>query len=475
MNIILLVSDTFRYDHLGFHGNKWIDTRDLDAFARKCAVFDNCYTGSFPTIPQRTDMVTGRYIFPYAGWCPLKPDWIPVSEYLHDAGFVTQLICDTPHLLSRDHNFHRGFDAYYWERGQEGDAHFTRMNDPIVPVMPHEKTRRDYALRPAPKRKPGIPFNVTLADRHRWVNRRWAFEEDRFTLRTARHAVRWLEENYTCKNFFLWVDTFDAHEPWDPPEYIVRRYDPDYTGTPMIHPNYGHAGDYTPAELKNLRAHYAGEVHLVSKALGQIIRKVEEVGLMDNTAIIFTSDHGMMLGEHDMVGKANINPDDERIWKFYREVTHVPLMIYAPGIRPRRIKSVVQPVDIMPTIMELAGEKLPGGLDGRSLYDVITGRATSVRRCAITAAWALEKSHTVTIQDTSWSLVVGLPDTKERRAQWELQADAPPVMELYNTKEDPGQKKNLLRKDPARARRMLNYLNSFMSEHGSELNIVPGK
>ena len=76
-----------------------------------------------------------------------------------------------------------------------------------------------------------------------------------FLFGTSELAVEWLEENYQTSPFFLWVDFFDPHEPWDPPEYMVKKYDAEYDGVPMLHPNYGKASDYTPEELRNLRAH----------------------------------------------------------------------------------------------------------------------------------------------------------------------------------------------------------------------------
>ena len=84
-------------------------------------------------------------------------------------------------------------------------------------------------------------------------------------------GTEWLDENYKFSPLFLWVDSFDPHEPWDPPEDMVRKYDPDYTGTPMIHPNYGKADDYTQEELRNLRAHYCAEAELVDRWVGRIL------------------------------------------------------------------------------------------------------------------------------------------------------------------------------------------------------------
>lgn len=472
MNIVLIVSDTFRYDFLGINNNIWIDTRDLDAFGKKCTIFDSCYIGSFPTIPHRTDMTTGRFIFPHDGWCPLKENWIPVAEYLQEAGYATQLICDTPHLLKRGYNFHRGFDGYFWIRGQELDIAFTRMNYPIETIMPHNKTRADYKLRgklsehwltslnyphrtdyelrEKPKRSYAIPFETTLLDIYKWENRHWIYEEDRFMVQTAQHAIRWLEDNYKAENFFLWIDFFDVHEPWDPPEYIVKKYDPDYKGIPMLDPNYGPADIYTKAELKNLKAHYSGEVTLISKWIGQILRKIEEVSLMDKTAIIFTSDHGMYLGEHNRTGKGNICPEDKRgKWPLYREITHIPLMIYVPGVKPKRVNNLVQPVDIMPTILELARQKAPDRIDGKSLCDLIKGKKSDPRKYVVCAYGYIKDSNVVSIQDKEYALVIGGYD-----------AD---VVELFDIKQDPGQTKNVIDKYPLRVKKLYKNLTELFT------------
>ena len=109
-----------------------------------------------------------------------------------------------------------------------------------------------------------------MVNQHRWTNRYYRYETDVFSSRTASTTVRWLEENSEADPFFLWVDFFDPHEPWDPPEYLVRRYDPDYNGPPMMHPNYGPSSAYMPEELHNLWAHYAAEAEMVDRHIGQV-------------------------------------------------------------------------------------------------------------------------------------------------------------------------------------------------------------
>jgi arylsulfatase A-like enzyme len=428
LNIVVIVSDTFRYDHIGANGNGWIKTPELDAFARRAAAFDNCYVSSFPTIPMRTDWFTGRYGFPFYGWKPLDPQATVIAPLLARAGYINQLIIDTPHMMRGEYHFDRGFHGATWIRGQEGDTPMTWMNHPVLEKMPNAKTRH------SPK-----PFGGVLANVHAWQNHhRWHSEEDRFVAQTCRAACLWLEHNYRAERFFLWVDCFDVHEPWDPPEYLVALYDPDYRGVPMFHPNYGPATDYTPEELRNLRAHYAGECTLVSKHVGRVLRMIEDVGIMDRTAVFLMSDHGMYLGEHNRTGKSNIHPRDDRgSWPLYREVSHIPLFVYVPGLtesgQPRRIAQLVQAPDVMPTVLELAGVEWPEALHGMSLVPLLRGQTEGWGRTIAVTSSVLQMGRgrqgaKVSVTDGAWSLVLGQDGA------------VPP--ELYDLSHDPGETQN---------------------------------
>ncbi len=446
MNIIVLVSDTFRYDYLGVNGNRWIGTDALDRFASRAVRFDRHYLSSFPTIPNRTDLFTGRYSFPFHGWQPLERDMPVLITIFGDEGYTSQLIADTPHLMNRGHHFDRDFTGAHWIRGQEGDRPLLKGNLPPRLVVPaDEKTRVDERMR-------GTKWG-NLATMHTWTNRDWAWEEDRFCVRTARSVSRWLEENHDVKPFLLWVDFFDVHEPWDPPEYLVRRYDrPGYDGPPMIHPNYGPASAYTKRELKNLKAHYAAELYLVNKWIGHVLAKIEELSLYDDTIVLFTSDHGMFLGEHNRTGKSNIHPDDDRIWPLYEEVAHIPLMVAAPGLKGgRRVAELTQSVDLLPTLMDLCKVKradLGLGIHGHSLVPLLRNRKTRwPRRHAFSSTFIQNGGPTVT--DKRWSYIAyGERDGKP---------------ELYDLKADPGQKRNLIRKEAAVARRMRKALDTFLA------------
>jgi arylsulfatase A-like enzyme len=443
MNVILIVSDTFRYDHIGANGNPWIKTPELDKLAAESVVFDRLYTASFPTIPHRTDLITGRYTFPYRGWSRLADDDITIAEVLVEAGYATQLIADTTHLMTADRNFSRGFHGWYISRGQEGDVPFTRFNYEIPEIMPTEKSRISAG-----------PYEASFPNLNAWINREWTWEEDRYPAVTARHVSKWLEENYKREGFFLWVDMFDPHEPWNPPEYLVRHYDPDYDGPPMLHPNYGHASDYTKEELKNLQAHYAAEVTLVSKWVGHILRKIEDLQIEDDTIVIFTTDHGKLLGEHDRVGKTNISENDHRgAWPLYEELAHIPFMVRLPGRKGgRRTNALIQPPDIMPTILDLLGVPIPSRVQGESFAKLVRSpRAKWAREHVFTSSGLPDRpidSAGPAIRDANWSVHIGHPDGHPHA--------------LYNLKSDPGEQKNRFDRHPQVANRLKQALVDFL-------------
>lgn len=358
MKIVLIVADTFRYDYLAPDKTVWVDTPELDQLREDSVWFENTYAGSFPTAPHRYDLLTGRYRFPFGWWGPLEPNEISLAEILMDYGYVTQLITDTGNIIGRGMNYDRGFLGYYLVRGQERDISFTKMNQPMKSVMPVEKTKEFFYF-----------GNVPQVDLAHWINSHWQREEDRFTPQVARHAANWIEDNYSCKDFLLYLDFFDPHEPWDPPEFYVKKYQPKYSGTPMLHPNYGLAEIYSQEELENFRARYKGEVEMVSKWVGRVLRQMKDVGIYEDSLIIFTSDHGILIGEHNCVGKAGVAKSDTRgPWPLYQELIHVPLMVKLPGNQNagRIIEDLVQPVDILPTVLELTGIRLSDPLPGKA-------------------------------------------------------------------------------------------------------------
>ncbi|NOZ22017.1 MAG: sulfatase [Planctomycetes bacterium] len=429
MNVIAIMTDTFRYDHLGFTGKcPWwkVHTPKLDAFAKKCLVLDRAYQASFPTIPTRTDMMTGRFTFPVRGWTPLPPDEVVLAMHMTEADYVSMLICDTPHLIRDGHQFDRGFTAWDWMRGQEGDRSIT--DDIPVPLQcAPEKVRGPERMQ---------------KNHYRWRAANWKTERDTFVARTMQRACDWLERNYTHEKFFLYIDTFDPHEPWDPPQHYVDLYDPGYEGEIVDHPVYDYCDYLSPAELKHTQALYSGECTLVSTWIGRLLEKVERLGLMDNTAITIISDHGHYIGDHGRIGKSGKGPDGP--WPYYEPVAHIVWMWYVPGTEGgRHADFLAQPVDFFPTILDLAGVPKPEPLDGVSLAPLLKGEKLDAKREVAVTTRELPSDPTkplcTSITDGEWTLHYRGPDLPS---------------ELYHLTEDPAEEKNVFAEKRNEAERL---------------------
>jgi arylsulfatase A-like enzyme len=446
VNIIQIVSDTFRRDHLGCYGNEWIHTENLDDLAKESVVFDKAYIASFPTIPQRTDLFTGKYTFIRAGWQPLPRDEIVLAQALSESGYTTMLIVDTYHMIRDAHYFDRGFDGWWWIRGQEHDRYMT--NPTSDPVEKQSAFGAEY-LR-----------NVSLR----------RYESDYFVAQTMNAAVKWLEMNYDKhEKFFLHIDTFDPHEPWDPPKWYADMYDPEWEGGDVMGGAYIReyptsftsfqrlASNLTPEELKHLRALYAGEVTLVDRWVGRLLKKIEDMDLFENTAVIFTTDHGSYQGEHGYLGKRP---------HIYEEVAHIPLMIRMPdseSIEPRRCEAFVQPPDIMPTFLDLAETKIPEVVEGKSILPVIRGEEEGKREIVVSTAGLVPRkgahtdTRTMTVTSKEWALLAVRSDVSGTD---ELGRKIEP--ELYHLETDPTQTRNLYQEKREVAERLHSKMIEFL-------------
>lgn len=259
MNVIFIISDTFRWDNLSCYGGEQVQTPNLDRFAQESYIFENAYLTSFPTVLNRHDTMTGQNVSTFAGWQPLPPEAITLQQVLESVGISTALISDTPHTLQRGFNYQRDFGAFEWIRGQENDHYRSYPREVTLPCSPEKLRLRHNSLTHYLR-------NVS--------NRRT--EADYFPAQTMTRAAAWLEENADEGPFFLWVDTFDPHEPWDPPQPYVDRYDAGYQGEEVIYPHYDFwEKSLTPEELNHCRALYAGEVTLVDHWVGQLMDKID--------------------------------------------------------------------------------------------------------------------------------------------------------------------------------------------------------
>ncbi|MBI3973177.1 MAG: sulfatase [Chloroflexi bacterium] len=362
VNIIVVVNDSLRVDQLGCYQsvspnslNTRIETPNVDAFAREAALFENAYTEGLPTMPTRTSWFTGRFTFPFRGWQRLEDGDVTLAEWLWARGFASALVTDVYHLHKPGINLMRGFDHVQFIRGQESDLLRYRWDDPDdvsdTAIDRHYKPRGDDSDRTWRPKNAQYLRNMALRQ-----------GEDDYTLaQTVRGGLDWLDRQVSRRRtdgLFLWLDCFDPHEPWDAPDEINRRFvDAGYLergGLDLIDANGGPVDGYlTSDELQHLRNRYAAEVCFMDRWLGRLFDGVRQLGLMENSLIVWISDHGHPFGDHGVIKKAPAMP--------YEELAHVPLLIRHPdGLGAgQRFQSFTQPPDLFPTVLELAGLPAP--------------------------------------------------------------------------------------------------------------------
>ena len=341
MKTLFLVLDTLRTDYLGCYGSSWVQTPNIDRLASTGFVFENHWVGSLPCMPARREFMTGRHNFLDRGWGPIEPfdDILPVE--LRKRGVFSHIATDHQHYFELGgENYHTGFNTWDFHRGQEYDPWVSLVDAPALPE--HLGQAR--------------PQN--MANRSRQVE-----EEDFSGPCTVQSAMRWLDDNKASDNWFLQVELFDPHEPFYCPKKYRELYNDDWDGPLFDWPGYDVVKE-SPAAVEHIRKCYAALVTMTDHWCGRLFQKLEEHHLWDDTLIIFTTDHGTMLGEREYWMKSYM--------PVYPEIAHIPLVIKPPHVRSSaRIRALTQTTDLMPTFLDYHDCPLPPYVTGRSLHPLM--------------------------------------------------------------------------------------------------------
>ena len=364
MNIVLVIVDSLRKDHVGAYGNDSIQTPSLDALAKESLRFTRAYPESIPTLPARRAIHTGLRTWPFrnweppegedfqpAGWQHIPEDQTTLSEILLlEQDFNTALFSDTHHLFKASMNFQRGFRLFDWVRGQERDRY--------RPTMRVSQERVDQMVIPGNSESMVDKVRQYLANTQNRES-----EEDWFAPRVFSMASEFVRAADKGQPFFLVVDCFDPHEPWDPPERYTSRYD----GPQPIVPEYSDAGWIGERELERMRELYAGEVAMTDRWLGRFLDTLDSSDFAQETLLVVLSDHGVALGEHDATGKP--------FWALWPEVTDIPFLIRHPEGKGAGEASdfFASTHDVAPTILGFLGVEPEQPMDGEDLSVIFDG------------------------------------------------------------------------------------------------------
>ncbi len=460
MNVILICSDTFRWDYLGCYGNDWIHTPNLDAMAKESALYEQAFAEGLPTLPARRVIVTGRRIIPFEyhpqqsdkvrvpGWHPLYYEDVTLAEHLLDRGWATCMVTDVYHMMKPGKNFHRGMEYWYWVRGVEDDRYNWRDLERVQDVWPSVASWGRNAIN-----DPRHWLVQHINGRVQWRN-----DADSLAGKVFTQAADWVEGFRGDYPFFMWLDCFDPHEPWDPPAEYGRRYDANFDPYKSAFPP-GTMENMSEDDFRCVKAGYAGEVTLVDRWLGHLLDRLSDRDLLDDTLIVFTSDHGGMMGEQGEIHKAAN--------RLRNQVTQVPLLIRHPKgeAAGTRVKGFVQHQDIMPTILSIIGEEVPARCNGENVWPLaVEGRASEREQIITAFGW-----H-ASVRNQRWNYIAPWADRPEA-------GGVPPRHELYDLQADAQELTNVIADHPEVAAEMQAWLESYIEEHRGETSgdLGPGQ
>jgi arylsulfatase A-like enzyme len=346
MKAIMIMFDSLNLHMLKPYGCNWVHTPNFQRLAEKTVTFDNSYVGSMPCMPARREIHTGRYNFLHRSWSPLEPFDDSMPEILKSNGVFTHIITDHYHYWEDGGaTYHSRYSSWESVRGQEGDTWKCEVKDPEIPKY--------------------LGGRESVLWRQDWVNRKYMpTEETHPQTLTFNLGLDFIMTNKNQDDWFLQLEAFDPHEPFFTHEKYKKMYPHDYNGPHFDWPNYKPV-DETPEQVEHMRNEYAALVSMCDENLGKVLDAMDEYNLWDDTMLIVNTDHGFLLGEHDWWAKC--------VQPFYNEIAHTPLFIWDPrcGIKGERRQSIVQTIDLAPTLLEYFNVAVPKDMQGKSLRETL--------------------------------------------------------------------------------------------------------
>lgn len=396
-NIVLISIDTLRYDRLGINGYTKKTSPNIDKFFEKGINFKNTYAEAPWTLPSHAAMLTGIYpkkLNIELTTDPLLPEALSIAKILKNNGYNTAAL-STGAFINTDQGFGQGFDFFkYYQQWQDA-----------------EKITKD--------------------------------------------GMDWLKKNKNTK-FFLFLHSFQVHDPYSPDKKFAKKIDPDYKGnlnsvdiSKIAAINTGRE-KLPAAELEKISALYDAEISQMDYYLDRLFKKIKTLGLEKNTIVILTSDHGEEFGERGLWGAHG--------YSVYDELLHVPLLIKIPNATTQatQVDFLTGLIDIPPTILGLLGIESQTNFDGINLTRLFTNKKVNSER-AVYAETAIDKKIMVeNVVEAYKTIITGsyrplsrapkadIPKAKMvRQGNFKLIQNFDGSFELYDISKDPAEKNNI--------------------------------
>lgn len=403
-NVLLITVDTLRPDHLGCYGYRRPTSRFIDTLARRGVVFRQAITAAGRTVQSFPSILTGVY---------------PMVHGLRYEGQSHEAMKGRLTLTGALKE--QGYESFAVTQGLNVGLHYDfDLYDPDIYLDPEGK-------------------RVYLPSRS---------DSD-----ATRKAVQWLRNRKRKEApFFLWLRYNAPHWPYDAPAPYTEMFDPDYRGPHHFNDEAGpgvERGDIIfgktrlPArEVEHAVAHYDGEVACADKAVGDLLGVLQGMGLLERTVVVLTADHGESLGEHDYFFEHGAF--------LYEPTVHVPLIISYPPSVPAGIvvPSVARTIDIVPTVLDIAGVPIPSGLQGESLVPRMRAGGKGPGPIAYSESgrnfYKENPRQYVEGVAGKWRMVRG----DRFKLIMIPKGSGEPIWEFYDLESDPGEKTNALGRFP---------------------------
>lgn len=380
-NIVYIIADQLRYDFINTNGNDYIDTPNLNMMANAGYNFTNCYTAVSSCISARAAIHTGlsQKSHKRVGY----EDGISwdyenmLAEVFARNGYHTQCIGKMHVYPTRKLcGFHNVIlhDGYLHESRRQSNIYkeqYDRADDYLYWLKDEFGVKADLT-----------DFGISC---NSWDQRNFSLPEYAHpTNWVTTEAIDFLRRRDPEKPFFLNISYVAPHSPLTPPEYYFEKYK-DKETLPVVKSDWdfynqraydidAKFGDVGSENIKKARRAYSGLVEQIDHQVGRFLLKLGEYGLLENTIIVFGSDHGDMLGDHNFLRKSVP----------YQASIHIPLIVYDPGNnlgenKARNFDQIIELRDIMPSLLDFCGIEIPNTVEGKSVKKLIDGENLDLR------------------------------------------------------------------------------------------------